>query len=231
MKFFISDVHGDFNGLEMLLRHTEIDFTKDQLIFGGDYINRGTDSGKVIRRVRELTEAYPNNVIALIGNHEEMMWEYFRRGDTLWQSHGGRETLKDFEKSFSKSEMNEYIKWVSNLPLVYEDDMFVYTHAGLNPFEPIEKQSREILWMSEFDFYSISKDSLFNLTKSKPVVHGHTPVERIYYDGIRLNCDLGSSTYVIEEERGLGLVNLTEMTYLVYRQSQKRVEKREIIRF
>ena len=32
MKLFISDVHGDFNGLEMLPRHTEIDFTKDQLI-------------------------------------------------------------------------------------------------------------------------------------------------------------------------------------------------------
>ncbi|TKJ86065.1 serine/threonine protein phosphatase [Paenibacillus sp. CFBP13512] len=231
MKFFISDIHGEIDGLEMLLGHAEIDFTKDQLILGGDYINRGKDSGKVIRRVRELTEAYPNNVIALIGNHEEMMWEYFRKGDTLWHSHGGRETLKDFENSFSESEMEEYIEWVRNLPLVYKDDMFVYTHAGLNPFEPIEKQSREILWMSEFDFYSISKDSLFNLTKSKPVVHGHTPVERIYYDGTRLNCDLGSNTYVIEEERGLGLVNLTEMTYLVYRQSQKKVEKREIIRF
>lgn len=127
--------------------------------------------------------------------------------------------------------MDEYIEWICNLPLVYEDDMFVYTHAGLNPFEPIDKQSREILWMSEFDFYIISKDSLFNLTKSKPVVHGHTPVERIYYDGIRLNCDLGSNTHVIEEECGLGLVNLTEMTYLVYRQSQKKIEKREIIRF
>ncbi|GGJ05324.1 hypothetical protein GCM10008022_12960 [Paenibacillus hunanensis] len=69
------------------------------------------------------------------------------------------------------------------------------------------------------------------MTKSKPVVNGHTPVERIYYDRIRLNCDLGSNTYAIEEERGLGLVNLTEMTYLVYRQSQKTVEKREIIHF
>ncbi|GGJ29475.1 metallophosphoesterase [Paenibacillus hunanensis] len=64
MKFFISDIHGEFNGLEMLLRHAEIDFTKDQLILGGDYINRGKDSGKVIRRVRELTKTYPNNVIA-----------------------------------------------------------------------------------------------------------------------------------------------------------------------
>ncbi|GGJ05326.1 hypothetical protein GCM10008022_12970 [Paenibacillus hunanensis] len=73
------------------------------------------------------------------------MCEYFRRGDTLWQIHGGKETLRDFERSFSESEMGEYIEWVSNLPLVYEDDMFVYKHAGLNPFEPIEKQSREIL--------------------------------------------------------------------------------------
>ncbi|MBO2945641.1 serine/threonine protein phosphatase [Paenibacillus sp. F411] len=231
MKFFITDIHGEYNGLELLLKHAEIDFMKDQVVFGGDYINRGKQSGKVIRKVKELAEAYPNNVVALIGNHEEMMRDYYRRRDRLWLNHGGQDTLMDFEKTFSKTEMDDHIEWASNLPLVYEDDEFVYTHAGLNPFEPLDKQNREILWMSESDFYSISKESLFGLTKSKPVVHGHTPVERIYYDGVRLNCDLGSNTYMIEEERGIGLVNLTEMTYLVYRQSQKKIEKREIAKF
>ncbi|QCT01472.1 metallophosphoesterase [Paenibacillus algicola] len=232
MKYFITDIHGEYNGLELLLKHAEIDFPKDQLVFGGDYINRGKQSGKVIRRVKELTQAYPNNVVALIGNHEEMMRDYYRSGDKLWQNHGGRETNIDFEKTFTNEEVRkEHIDWACNLPLVYEDDEFVYTHAGLNPFEPLEKQSREILWMSEFDFYNIPKEPLQTVTMHKPIIHGHTPVERISFDGIRLNADLGSNTYVIEEERGLGLVNLTEMTYLVYQQSQKKIEKREIARF
>ncbi|MGG1940401.1 metallophosphoesterase family protein [Paenibacillus polymyxa] len=232
MKFFITDIHGEYNGLEILLKHAEIDFTKDQLVFGGDYINRGKDSGKVIRRIKELTEAYPNNVIALIGNHEEMMRDYYRSGDKLWLSHGGRDTIRELEKTFpNEKERNEHIEWACNLPLVYDEDDFVYTHAGLNPFEPLEKQSREILWMSESDFYSISKESLMNLTHDKPVVHGHTPVERIYFDGVRLNCDLGCNTYFIEEERGLALVELSRMIYYVYKQNSGKIEKREIARF
>ncbi|PAF31695.1 metallophosphoesterase family protein [Paenibacillus sp. 7516] len=232
MKYFMTDLHGEYKGLKLLLKYAEIDYTKDQLVFGGDYINRGKDSGKVIRRIKELTEMYPHNVVALIGNHEEMMGDYYQSGDMLWQNHDGRNTIRDLEKNFpNEKERNEHIEWACNLPLVYEDDEFVYTHAGLNPFEPLEKQSRDILWMSESDFYSISKESLFNLTKSKPIIHGHTPTERIYFDGIHLNADMGSNTYIIEEERGLGLVNLTEMTYLVYRQYHKKIEKREIARF
>lgn len=231
MKYFITDIHGDYSGLKLLLEHAGIDFSKDQLVIGGDMINRGRDSGSVLKFIKGLVQKYPKNVFPLIGNHEEMMRDYYRRGDILWLNHGGGDTLRDFEKTFSKLEMDHHIEWASNLPLVYEDDEYIYTHAGLNPFEPLEKQSREILWMSESDFYSISKESLFELTKGKPVVHGHTPIERILFDGVRLNCDLGSNTYMLEMERGLGLVNLTEMTYLVYRQSQKKIEKRGILRF
>jgi len=231
MKYFITDIHGDFEGLKLLIKHARIDFSRDQLVFGGDMINRGKQSGRVIKEIKLLLDAYPNNVHAVIGNHEEMMRDYFRSGDKLWLSHGGRDTIRDLEKTFSnEAERIAHIEWACNLPLVFEDDEFVFTHAGLNPFEPLEKQSRDILWMSESDFYSISKESLFSLTKNKPVVHGHTPVERIYYDGVRLNGDMGSNTYMILEERGLGLVNLTDMTYLVYKQSQKIIEKRKVAR-
>jgi len=80
-------------------------------------------------------------------------------------------------------------------------------------------------------FYSIPREVLLTFTKGKPVIHGHTPVERIYFDGARMNCDMGSNTYCVEEERGLGLVNLSDMVYFVYKQGQKKVEKRNILRF
>ncbi len=229
MKYFITDIHGDYRGLELLLKHVNVDFSKDQLVFGGDMINRGRESGKVLHKIKELADTYPNNVIALIGNHEEMMRDYYRIGDKLWLSHGGSDTLRDLEKTFpNESERNEHIEWACNLPLVFLDDEFVYTHAGLNPYEPLDKQSRDILWMSETDFYSIPKESLLSLTRGKPVIHGHTPVERIYFDGARMNCDLGSNTYLIEEERGLGLVCLTDMTYSVYKPALKKIERRKV---
>jgi serine/threonine protein phosphatase 1 len=66
---------------------------------------------------------------------------------------------------------------------------------------------------------------------AESIWNGHTPVERIYYDGMRMNCDLGSNTYSVISERALGIVNLTEMTYLVYKQAGKTLEKRRIGRY
>lgn len=229
MKYFITDIHGDYKGLELLLKHVEIDFSQDQLVFGGDMINRGRDSAGVVKEVKILVDQYPGSVHALIGNHEEMMGNYIRNGDKTWLSHGAYETMESFKKTFpNKAERELHMEWAYSLPLYFEDDDFVYTHAGLNPYEKLNKQSRDILWMSELDLYSIPKDILLALAQNKPIIHGHTPVERIYFDGARLNCDMGSNTYFIEEERGLGIVNLTEMVYWVYMPAKKKIEKRKI---
>ncbi|GED28652.1 serine/threonine protein phosphatase [Brevibacillus agri] len=229
MKYFITDIHGDLKGMRLLLKHVGVDLTKDQLVIGGDMINRGKDSAGVVKEVKALMEKHPDNVQAIIGNHEEMMSWYFERGDRLWLSHGGNETVQSFQKAFpDEKRRQEHISWACSLPLFFEDDEFVYTHAGFNPYEPLDGQNREILWMEEMDFYSISKDLLLSATKGKPIVHGHTPVERIYFDGVRINCDLGSNTYSIVEERGLALVNLTEMIYWVYKSAQKKIEKRKV---
>lgn len=231
MKYFITDIHGDCKGFMLLLKHVGVDISKDQLVIGGDMINRGNDSAGVVKLIKSLADNHSGNVHVLIGNHEEMMKAYYEKSDRLWLSHGGSETIEGFKRTFpDESELKAHIKWLASLPLFFEDDEFVYTHAGLNPYEPLEKQSRDILWMSESEFYSISKDSLLTYTQSKPIVHGHTPVERIYFDGVRLNCDLGSNTYFIEEERGLALVNLTDMIYWVYKPSMKKIEKRKIAR-
>lgn len=231
MKYFITDIHGDCKGLKLLLKHAGIDLTKDQLVIGGDMINRGRDSGGVVKEVKELVQKHPENVHALIGNHEEMMWDYLRTGDMTWLSHGGRETIESLKRTFpDESERQAYIDWATSLPLYFEDDEFIYSHAGLNPYEPLDKQNRDILWMSESDFYSIPKEILLTFTHNKPVIHGHTPVELIYFDGARMGCDMGSNTYMIEEERGLGLVNMTEMVYWVYKPAHKKIEKRKVAR-
>lgn len=231
MKYFMTDIHGDWHAMMILFDHVGIDFEKDRLVIGGDMINRGKKSAKVVKQVKEWADAYPNHVHVLIGNHEEMMREYFLRGDKLWMKHGGKETLKDFERSFSSDDRQKLIEWIGNLPLVYEDDEFVYTHAGLNPYKPVDHQSREILWMPEADFYSFSMEDLLKLTGGKPVIHGHTPVERICFDGARLNGDLGSNTYPIIEARGLALVNLSTMEYYAYIPFSKKIEKRKVARF
>ncbi|WP_334078225.1 metallophosphoesterase [Paenibacillus sanfengchensis] len=109
MKYFITDLHGEYKGLDLLLKHAEIDFATDQLVIGGDMINRGKESGRVIKKLKDLVDEYPKNVFALIGNHEEMMRNYYRNGETLWLSHGGKDTIRDLEKTFpNQAKRKEY---------------------------------------------------------------------------------------------------------------------------
>lgn len=231
-KFFVTDIHGDEKGLKLLLKQAGVDLNVDQLVIGGDMINRGDNSGGVVKLIRHLAEQYPERVHALMGNHEEMMGDYIERGDKLWLSHGGQETLKSFAANWADETIRrEHMEWAYSLPLYFEDAEYVYTHAGLDPRQSLEQQSREILWMTEYDFYQVPRTELLALTGGKPVIHGHTPVERIYYDGARMNCDMGSGTYSIPGERALGIVNLTEMTYLVYKQASKKLEQRRISRY
>lgn len=232
LEYFITDIHGDLQGFELLLRHVGIDFAKDRLVIGGDMINRGKDGAGVVKAVKALADRYPSHVQVLIGNHEEMMGDYFRRGDRTWFQHGGEETPRIFRRTFpDEAACRRHMEWAYSLPLVAEDDEFVYTHAGLNPCRPLHEQERDILWMSEEEFYAWPREALLRLTGGRPIIHGHTPVERIYFDGVRMNCDLGSNTYSVVEERGLGLVNLTEMVYYVYKPAQNRIEKRNILRY
>ncbi|NQX45605.1 serine/threonine protein phosphatase [Paenibacillus tritici] len=228
-KFFITDIHGDTKGLELLLSKAEVDWKQDQLVVGGDMINRGKDSAGVVKHIKQLTEKHPGQVHALIGNHEEMMGNYIKHGDKLWLSHGGHDTLRSFARTCpGQDEQQALMEWAYSLPLYFEDEEYVYTHAGLYPEEPLEQQSREILWMTEYEFYRQPHEPLLSLTGGRPVIHGHTPVERIYFDGVRMNCDMGSNTYQVLEERSLGMVNLTEMIYHVYRQADQRLETRRI---
>ena len=75
----IGDVHGCYNELKelVLTLETEGEYRKgiDKLVFLGDYIDRGSDSRLVIEFIRNLQKEN-DNVIALMGNHEDMLLDY-----------------------------------------------------------------------------------------------------------------------------------------------------------
>lgn len=76
--FCVSDIHGHLTELEEALGRIKAKASEgDRLILLGDYIDRGPDSGGVLRRVFELQKTYGlERVIALRGNHEEMLLEW-----------------------------------------------------------------------------------------------------------------------------------------------------------
>lgn len=166
----IGDTHGCYRELKKLYstlkRSGEYNRKTDRLIFLGDYIDRGENSRKVIGFIKQL-QKHNNNVIALMGNHEDMLINYRRGIDVNWLYNGCNETIESYEG------YEEYFKkdlvWIRNLPLYYEDDYFIYVHAGIDIDKPMSEQNKNtLLWIREPFIYHNNK-------YNKQVIFGHTP--------------------------------------------------------
>lgn len=168
----IGDIHGCYDDLVDIITALEEDgkYNKetDKLVFLGDYIDRGNDSNKVIAYIREL-QKNNKNVIALMGNHEDMCIDYFKTDykDATWFRNGGYQTIKSYNGDYNQLAKDMY--WMQHLPLYYEDDNCVYVHAGIDVTKSMNEQSRHcLLWVRENFIYNSQK-------YHKKVIFGHTP--------------------------------------------------------
>ncbi|AFY74553.1 Calcineurin-like phosphoesterase [Synechococcus sp. PCC 7502] len=164
-RYVIGDVHGQFDGLMLLLNQINLT-ADDQLFFLGDLIDRGAQSADVVDWVIK------NQHSCILGNHEQMCIEAFSypNSSAVWQGwliNGGSRTLE----SYSSSEMLEaHLEWMQNLPLYLDLGDFWLVHAGLNPKLEINAQSStEFCWIRE-PFHR-SKEPYF---ANKTIITGHT---------------------------------------------------------
>lgn len=206
----LGDIHGCLNSLKLLI--AKIDPQEDdRFVFMGDYIDRGAWVYETIEYLIEFAKKY--DCIFLKGNHEDMWLKDLGIGDGGWDNHrmfmynGGRDTLRSYEKNgaFSLSQKHtdeikmgdlppEHRKFLRNLVVRYDEDEFIFVHAGLRPNIDIDRQlDHDMLWIRN-EFLSC-KDGTFC---GKVVVHGHSPmypdkVDEVYNDKYsdRINVDTG----------------------------------------
>lgn len=70
--YTMSDIHGHLDILKSTLENVDLKENDNKLILLGDYIDRGDKSCETLYFIKELSEKFPNQVIPLLGNHEEM---------------------------------------------------------------------------------------------------------------------------------------------------------------
>lgn len=142
--FSIADIHGRHDLLlklwDMLVKQHNLDLTVDKVVFTGDYIDRGPSSYGVLEFIYELTQKYPNNVIALAGNHEWMMIQYYARRTQddieLWEWNGGLQTIESFQYAGYNSCPQHLLKWLAFAPLFHTEPGFFFSHA------PVPRENR-----------------------------------------------------------------------------------------
>lgn len=173
----IGDIHGCYNELRALVttlkQKGEYDERTDKIVFLGDYIDRGKDSRKVIGFIKNLQKRN-KNVIALMGNHEDMFLGYLKGVDDSWTYNGHEATIESYKGHLEH--FNNDIEWIGNLPLYHEDEHFIYVHAGVDVYKTMEEQSKHtLLWVREPFIYNSDK-------YYKQVIFGHTPTLNLNFD-------------------------------------------------
>jgi serine/threonine protein phosphatase 1 len=120
--------------------------------------------------VRARAEADPENVVCLMGNHEDLLIEALNSGDdSNWLHNGGDATLESYGVRSAHDLPEADRRFIAALRLCHDDGQRFFAHAGIMPGVPLAEQDRDtLMWIRE-PFLSSSADH------GRLVVHGHTP--------------------------------------------------------
>lgn len=218
--YAVGDIHGR---MDLLLRLVDLidadaatlpEGTKAQIIFLGDYIDRGLQSRNVVEYFASgALDRY--DPVYLLGNHEEALLR-FREEPTFgkqWAQFGGAETLYSYgfappnvRASLSSHEEmaaaraawekvwtefrarlpESHLNFMESLKPYHVAGDYLFVHAGLRPGLGLERQTeRDMLWIREEFLHDRAPFPHL-------VVHGHTPEDAIYRDDRRIGLDTGA---------------------------------------
>jgi serine/threonine protein phosphatase 1 len=212
----IGDVHGCSKALAALLAAVA-PAPRDRLVTLGDYVDRGPDSRGVLELLLPLHAS--GRLVALRGNHEQMMLGARRGGDSLrmWLLCGGLETLASYgvtEISLDALDEIPESHWA-----FIEDDCVPYhetaghffVHANAYPDLGLDEQPDYMLLWEKLD-------GACDHISGKVMVCGHTPQRSrvpldlgttvcidtgVYdFDGWLTCLDVGTDRYWQANERG-----------------------------
>ncbi|NLV25202.1 MAG: serine/threonine protein phosphatase [Deltaproteobacteria bacterium] len=181
----VGDIHGCLASLRRLMAKIR-PTAEDQLVFLGDYIDRGPDSRGVIDYLIDFKKHFPGTV-CLKGNHEAMFLDFLQGNNRdLFLLNGGTRTLQLYEENGAIHLPPDHLDFLLNLPTWYRTDSFIFVHAGLRPGTPLEKQSEEDLLWIRGDFLHADYDW------GATVVFGHTPLTSPFQEEQRIGLDTGA---------------------------------------
>ncbi|MGD8256843.1 MAG: metallophosphoesterase family protein [Desulfobacterales bacterium] len=188
--FAIGDIHGCLAKLRALIGKIPIDFTRDTLLFIGDYIDRGPHSVEVVDYLINFKKRHPR-VIFLKGNHEDMLEKYLNGTDRFtYLLNGGQRTLDSYLNQSTKSDAfpipAHHKDFYRSLKLYYETDKYIFVHAGMRPKVQLEFQENEdLLWIRDKFIYT-----KYNF--GKRVIFGHTPLSKPLVESNKIGIDTGA---------------------------------------
>jgi diadenosine tetraphosphatase ApaH/serine/threonine PP2A family protein phosphatase len=188
--YCVGDIHGRDDLLGQMAERVEADLEPSSCdesvtVFLGDYVDRGLGSRQVVERLAR--GEWPTPMIALAGNHEDLLMAFLEDEGVLeaWRGLGGLETLhsygvnlgpamakRDFgavQAAFAARFPEDHRQFVEGLKISTVIGDYFFCHAGVRPGVPLDRQNRNDLLTIRDAFLSSEAEH------GKLVVHGHTP--------------------------------------------------------
>ena len=209
-SLIIGDIHGRYDLLyeAFELIKSLCDNIPTNVIFLGDYIDRGPNSKLVIEKLMREFDNMPfgQNHVSLMGNHEQMaIYAHDFGAFDPWLVNGGDATLQSYNSETIDESALEFLRKMS---IIAEDRNGIYVHAGINPNYNAkdDRQYPSCLWVRE-EFYR----NVANMNYPKPIIYGHTPRARpeIHRDEYGIVVAVGIDTGA-EFSNNLTLLQITE---------------------
>jgi serine/threonine protein phosphatase 1 len=179
--YVIGDIHGCLQPLLRLLAKIA-PRPGDELIFIGDYIDRGPQSREVVEHLLAL----PHRCVFLLGNHEQMLLDYLAGRDDggLYLANGGLATRESYGGDLANIPP-AHVTFFRSLRPMYETPDYLFVHAGIRPLVPLDQQTvNDLVWIRHEFIQFIGRFP-------KPVVFGHTPLRQALLQPDRIGVDTG----------------------------------------
>lgn len=209
--FVVGDIHGCADLLEKLLEKIDAAIGENglkgpKLVFTGNLIDHGPDSARVVERLRELSTEFPENVVCLLGNHEQMLLDFL---DTpaarcaRWAKEGAAATFASYDVKLGDAGLTsdnadavaEFLKgalrpkrieWLRARPTHMVSGNVHVVHAAADPRRAMDAQSARVLTWGHPEFLTVAR------TDGQWIVHGHSRVEEASEKDGRIAIDTGA---------------------------------------
>lgn len=206
--FAIGDLHGRADLLEQVLELIDHEIgahrlKNPKLVFVGNIIDRGPSSAAVITRMRELTAEFPENVVCLMGNHEQMCLDFLDAPvarHSRWLKDGAAQTFESFGLSLEGGVIDgsnavqaaaalrdamseETIAWMRERPLMVSSGTLHVVHAAADPRRALDDQAPRVLTWGHPEFLGVARGD------GQWVAHGHSAFEHPHLKDSRISVD------------------------------------------